>query len=199
MGNYTFKQRMAHAFKKYGYYMLLGVLLLGFLLTIIIASANSDTVEDIPNNDNIVDTNTQTTMTYMPVLNASIYKGYYGDELVYNETLKQWETHNGIDFQVANGSAVYSISDGVVKDVYSNVLEGNVVVIEHEDGIVSTYASLDDNILVKEGDHIKGGAEIGKVSASATSESDAGAHLHFSMTDDGKKIDPAAYLDIEVK
>ena len=199
MENYTTKQKIFGFMKRYGYYILLAVALVAFLITLIIASNSSSNNNGVPDNGNIVDTNTQVVTPYMPVLNATIYKGYFGDTLAYNETLKQWETHNGIDFQVANGSSVYSILDGVVTSVYSNVLEGNVVVIEHENGLVSTYASLSDDLKVAKGDTIKGGEEIGQVSSSATSESDAGAHLHFSMTDNGQKIDPASYLEIEVK
>ena len=83
--------------------------------------------------------------------------------------------------------------------MYSNILEGSVVVVEHEDGIVSTYGSLDENVLVKEGDSVNRGQELGKISQTSSSELDAGAHLHFSITDNGNKIDPASYLNIETK
>ena len=196
---YSRKQKITNFLKRYGYYFLLGVAGLAVIITLIIIGVGSSSVdEDIPTGG-VVDTNSSALVTYMPVLNASIYKGYFGDELTYNETLKQWETHNGVDFQVANGSSVYAIRDGVVKDVYSNLLEGNVVVLEHDDGLVSTYGSLDSNLLVKVGDKVDGGQEIGYVSSSATSEADADAHLHFGLTDNGKKIDPASYLDIYVK
>ena len=196
MENTTFMQKMKNVFKKYGYYMLLGVLVLSIVLTLIIVGITSS------NDEQAIDT-TPTTSTsvspYLPVLNASIYKGYYGDELMYNATLKQWETHNGIDFQAASGSKVYSILDGKVKDVYSNILEGKVIVIEHEDGLISTYSSLDEEVSVEKGDSVNRGQEIGTISETATSEADAGAHLHFSLTDNGKKIDPASYLNIETK
>ena len=198
MENYTLKQKMSSFMKRFGYYILLGVALIAFILTLVIVSVSSNNNQE-PTDGNIVDTNTQVVKTYLPVLNATIYKGFYGDELAYNETLKQWETHNGVDFQVASGSSVYSMMDGTVSSVYSNILEGNVVVIEHENGLVSCYGSLDNDVMVKEGDKVSGGQEIGKVATTATSESDAGAHLHFSLTDNGKKIDPASYLEIEVK
>lgn len=196
MENYTLKQKMISFMKRFGYYILLAFVVIAFILTLVLVSSSSN---NNTNTGNIVDTNTQVVSPCMPVLNATIYKGYFGDKLTYNETLKQWETHNGIDFQVASGAPVYSILDGVVTSVYSNLLEGNVVVIEHENGLVSTYGSLDKDIVVEMGDKVKCGETIGKVATSATSEGDAGAHLHFSMTDNGKKIDPASYLEIEVK
>jgi len=196
MENYTLKQKIKDVFKRYGYYMLLGVFLLTVVVTLIIVGVNSSkpTLDEEPT----IPTNTTIT-PYMPVLNATIYKGYFADELVYNETLKQWETHNGIDFQVANGSKVYSILDGKVVDVYSNLLEGTVVVVEHNDGLKSCYGSLDDEVSVNVGDTVSRGDEIGCVSTSANSESDAGAHLHFSMFENDKKVDPASYLNISTK
>lgn len=190
----SIKLKMKNVFKRYGYYMLLGVMLIGVVLTIVLVGANG------VKKSNVDSTPTSSSITpYMPVLNASIYKGYYGDELVYNSTLKQWETHNGIDFTAASGSKVYSILDGVIVDVYSNILEGSVVVVEHADGIVSTYGSLDENVSVKEGDRVNRGQELGSISTTSSSEVDAGAHLHFAMTDNGNKIDPAAYLNIQTK
>lgn len=189
MENSTFKQKMTNILKRYGYYFILGILVVGAILTmILIGVSDSKKQQSVPTSTKIT--------PYMPVLNATLYKEYYGDELCYNATLKQWETHNGIDLQVASGSSVYSILDGKVKDIYSNILEGTVVVIEHDNGLVSQYASLDSDLKVKIGDEVSRGDIIGAVSESANAESDAGAHLHFSMFDNDKKIDPAAYLNI---
>jgi murein DD-endopeptidase MepM/ murein hydrolase activator NlpD len=201
MNNTDTKQKINKFFKKNGYYLLIGIAMFAVVLTLILVAVTGGDGDAgvINKDDDIVDTNSSAIITYMPVLNAKIYKGYYGDELVYNETLKQWETHNAVDFQVASGSSVYAMRDGVVKDVYSNLLEGCVVVIEHDNGLVSSYGSLDANVLVEEGDVVNGGQEIGYVSTSATNETDADAHLHFGLTDNGKKIDPASYLDINVK
>ena len=65
--------------------------------------------------------------------------------------------------------------------------------------MVSTYGSLDEQVKVKVGDEVNRGQELGTISSTATSEADAGAHLHFSLLDNGKKIDPASYLNIEIK
>ena len=190
MENYTFKQKVIDVVKRYGYYMLLGVLVLGAVLALIVVgvSSNKDADETVPTNSAVT--------PFMPVLNATLYKDFYGDELIYNSTLKQWETHNGIDLQVANGSKVYSILDGEVADIYTNVLEGTVVVVEHENGLTSCYGSLDSNVNVEIGDSVSRGDELGVVSTSASAEADAGTHLHFSMYENDKKIDPASYLDI---
>lgn len=190
MENLTLKQKMTNVFKRYGYYFILGILVIGAILTMVLVGVSNKKESDV------TPTNSSSITPYMPVLNATLYKGYYGDELSYNATLKQWETHNGIDLQVASGSSVYSILDGKVKDVYSNVLEGNVVVIEHGNGLLSEYGSLGSDVKVKIGDDVSRGDVIGTVSESANCELEAGAHLHFSMFEGDKKIDPAAYLNI---
>jgi len=84
-----------------------------------------------------------------------------------------------------------------VIDVYNNYLEGTVVKIEHDNGLVSEYGSLDEDVKVKEGDTVQSNAIIGFVSASANAEANEGSHLHFTMYDEaGKKIDPAGYLSL---
>lgn len=190
MENLTLKQKMTNVLKRYGYYFILGILVVGAVLTMILVGVSES------NKNKLTPTNSSTITPYMPVLNATLYKGYFADELTYNSTLKQWETHNGIDLQVASGSSVYSILDGKVKDVYTNILDGTVIVIEHNNGLTSEYSSLGSDVKVKVGDNVSRGDIIGAVSESANRELEAGAHLHFSMNDNGKKIDPAAYLNI---
>lgn len=190
MENLTLKQKMTNVLKRYGYYFILGILVVGAVLTMILVGVSES------NKNKLAPTNSSTITPYMPVLNATLYKGYFADELTYNSTLKQWETHNGIDLQVASGSSVYSILDGKVKDVYTNILDGTVIVIEHNNGLTSEYSSLGSDVKVKVGDDVSRGDIIGAVSESANRELEAGAHLHFSMYDNGKKIDPAAYLNI---
>ncbi len=194
MGNLTVKQKMIYVLKKYGYYFILGFLLAGLILIIAIASTKTNNLQD-----EITEPTGATITPYLPVANATIYKGYYGDSLCFNETLNQWETHKAIDFSVATGSKVFAILDGTIKDIYTNILEGTVVVVEHENGLVSSYGSLDENVLVSKGDKISRGDEIGSVGTSATCEASAGAHLHFSLMEDGEKIDPSAYLNISNK
>lgn len=194
MDNKSFSQKLKEGVKKYAYYIVLGVMLLAVVLTLVVVGVVGSKHDNEPTKNVSVSVS-----PFLPLLNATIYKDYSMDALVYNATLKQWETHDGIDLQSASGSSVYSILDGKVVDVYSNILEGAVVVIEHEDGLRSTYASLDEDVLVEEGDMVNRGQELGTISDSSSSEASAGAHLHFSLDDNGKKIDPASYLNIATK
>ena len=116
-----------------------------------------------------------------------------------NETLKQFEAHLGVDFVASAGSKVYSVLDGNVLEVGNNYLQGNYVIIQHDDGLKSIYSSLDENISVAKGDKVDKGDIIGAVGSSAYGELETGSHLHFELLDNDKKIDPSGYLNIENK
>ena len=191
-------QKIRGFMKKYGYYLLVGFCLLALALIIIISTTlNKSTVQQ--NNNNNQEVNATATTFTLPVLNATVYKEYNDKSLVYNKTLNQWEAHKSIDFLVASGSNVYAIADGTVKEVYTNYLEGTVVVIEHGDNLTSKYGSLKEEVSVKVGDKVKKGDVIGTASDSAMRETDIGTYLHFEMLEGETKVDPAGYLNISNK
>ncbi len=72
---------------------------------------------------------------------------------------------------------------------------GNYVVIEHSDGILSKYGHLYPNsISVSVGQTVKQGQKIGMVGNSGSS---TGCHLHFEIWENGVKVDPLNYVDID--
>ena len=138
--------------------------------------------------------------TYIvPVKNATIAKDYSASELQYNDTLKQWEIHKAIDFITTDDTQVYAISNGTVSNVYTNYLEGTVIEITHDKGLVSVYKSLNKDIKVAVGDKVSGGQVIANVSDSMAQELNSSSHLHFELIKSGNKINPADYLDLGSK
>ena len=207
---YVFKQKISDFFRYYGSYVIATVLLLVFavsMVVIAIVSSSAPVVnegniqDDIPSvNDTPVETPVGSVITYaLPLVNPTIAMGYYDKELVYNNSLKQWETHRSLDLVSSDSTNVMSIADGVVEKVYSNYLEGNVIVIAHDNGLRSSYASLDDNISLSVGDSVSKGQVIATMSDSAYSELNSGAHLHFTLYDNNEKVDPMAYLSLADK
>lgn len=94
---------------------------------------------------------------------------------------KNMKWHNGIDLRAKIGTAVYAVSDGIVK--VAKINEGGIntgygkyVVIEHND-FCSLYAHL-DSYIVKVGQKIKAGQLIGYSGNTGDSE---GPHLHFEI------------------
>ena len=116
------------------------------------------------------------------------------DQLAYDATLGDWRTHDGIDIQAAAGTAVVAASAGTVLSVEQDDRLGTTVVIDHQNGHITTYASLQQETSVLSGDEVVAGQIIGTVGNTSLSEAGLGAHLHFSVTKDGEPIDPNAFL-----
>lgn len=190
------KNKFVSFIKKYGYLFLIGLAFAVIVVMMVVSTVVSSRRSNVPN----IQETGATTITYgLPVLNASVLLDYSDKELAYNATLKKWSAHKSIDFQVASGSEVYSIADGIVEKIYTNSLEGTVIQIRHANNLLSEYASLSDTVAVKKGDTVTKGQVIGTASDSAMSESHAGAHLHFTMYEGDKKVDPNGYLSISNK
>ena len=114
--------------------------------------------------------------------------------LSYNQTTRDWRTHNGVDIGAEAGTQVVSAADGVVYTTYVDDLMGTTVVIRHEDGYVSCYSSLAEELSVSAGDQVTMGQAIGTVGETALIETALGPHVHFSVTCNDEKMDPAEFL-----
>lgn len=140
-----------------------------------------------------IDVDTKPTVV-LPMQNATIGMDYHDDKLVKWDTLDLWQWHPAVDF-VGSG-AVVAVLDGKVIDVEKTSIDGNVVTIEHADGYVSIYKSLDSAITVNKGDTVKAGDKIGAASSSMMSELNTGAHLHFELKKNGVYVNPATLIPI---
>ena len=116
------------------------------------------------------------------------------DALAYNETLGDWRTHDGIDIAAAVGTPVLAACSGTVTAIESDDLLGTCVRIVHDGGYESTYANLQSVPTVGEGQYVSAGQVIGSVGTTSLIESSSAPHLHFSVTKDGKAIDPNEFL-----
>jgi murein DD-endopeptidase MepM/ murein hydrolase activator NlpD len=98
--------------------------------------------------------------------------------------------HNGIDIAAPEGSPIKAAEAGTV--VFSGVVNGygNVVEIDHGNGIVTKYAHTQEN-LVSVGQQVRTGHVIARVGASGRS---TGPHLHFEVHKNGTPVDPRLFL-----
>lgn len=151
------------------------------------------------NNNLTIQTSTETTTFNSPLANSTILKDYNSAELQYNDTLKQWEIHKGIDLVSDSSNEVFAIGNGTVTNLYTNYLEGTVIEISHSNGIVSVYKSLDQGVKVSLGDSIKAGQKIGTTSSSMARELNSGNHLHFEMLLNNELVNPNNYIDFSNK
>ena len=134
--------------------------------------------------------------TMSPVEGQTI-SGYAMEVLSYNQTTRDWRTHNGIDLAAEAGAPVRAAADGKVYTVYEDDAMGHVVVIRHTDGYTTKYASLSEDVAVKAGDTVTVGQTIGYAGDSAIVESGLGSHVHFAVTCYDEPMDPEAFLALE--
>ena len=133
--------------------------------------------------------------TAVPVEGQTVMD-YCMDCLGYNPTTRDWRTHDGMDIAAEAGTAVLAAADGTVYTVYEDETMGTTVVIRHDGGYVTTYASLDKTVSVAPGDQVKLGQQIGNVGSTALLESAMAEHVHFSVTCDGKTLDPEDFFKL---
>ena len=132
--------------------------------------------------------------TVRPVSGA-VTAAYSMDALAYNQTTRDWRTHNGVDIAAEAGTAVCAAADGTVYTVYEDDTMGMTVVISHESGYTTRYSSLGQEVPVKAGDPVTAGQTIGTVANTALMETAIGDHVHFSVSCDGKAVDPESFLN----
>lgn len=137
----------------------------------------------------------KTMKTAAPVAGEFVAE-YAMDCLSYNQTTRDWRVHNGVDIAAEAGTQVCAAADGTVYTVYEDETMGMTVVIRHDGGYVTKYASLAEEVSVAPGDAVQMGQVIGCVGQTALLESAIGDHVHFSVTCDDVSMDPADFLSL---
>ncbi len=135
----------------------------------------------------------------MPVENATILTDYTATSVVFNKTLNVYTGHLAIDFAAEAGTAVKAVFDGVVESVETSYLTGTTITIKHNDNLKTVYNSIEADEKLTAGATIKQGDVIGTVSDNNKQEYKDGAHLHFEVYENGKKISPYKYLAVTEK
>ena len=121
---------------------------------------------------------------------------YAMDCLSYNSTTRDWRVHDGIDIAAEAGTQVTAAAEGQVYTVYNDDTMGTTVVIRHQDGFVTVYASLAEEVMVSAGDQVALGQAIGTVGSTALLENALGDHLHFAVLCNDEEVDPAEFLNM---
>jgi murein DD-endopeptidase MepM/ murein hydrolase activator NlpD len=112
----------------------------------------------------------------------------FGTRRVFNGVTKS--VHQGLDYRVGPGTPVMAINSGTVLLARFLYFEGNCVVIDHGQGLLSLYLHLSE-LRVKEGQHVERGEELGLSGATGRA---TGPHLHLAVRWQGVYVNPAVLL-----
>lgn len=129
----------------------------------------------------------------MPV-SKTVGKVISGYGMRYHPILKYRRLHAGIDITAPTGTPIYATGDGIVRVAGRNQQGysgyGVVALIDHGFGVQTLYAHM-QGVKVRVGQKVKRGEQIGTVGSSGMS---AGAHLHYEVIVNDRKVDPVYYF-----
>lgn len=114
--------------------------------------------------------------------------GRFGARRVFNAQPRS--PHSGADFRASPGTVVRAVADGRVALAEEHYFAGRAVYLDHGDGLLSMSFHLSE-ILVRTGDEVRRGQEIGRVGATGRV---TGPHLHFGLRWHGARVDPALLI-----
>lgn len=114
----------------------------------------------------------------------------FGSVRIFNGTASS--PHQGLDFRVPSGTPVAAMNDGAVLLARPMFFEGNFVVLDHGQGLLTLYLHLSE-FKVKEGDVVKRGDVIGLSGGTGRA---TGPHLHVAVRWQGTYLDPARLMQL---
>jgi murein DD-endopeptidase MepM/ murein hydrolase activator NlpD len=99
--------------------------------------------------------------------------------------------HNGLDLANPNGGFIYAAGDGRIRYADYRGGYGNVVEIDHGQGVRTLYAHLSEiDQRLRPGDRVSGGTAIARMGATGNA---TGVHLHYEVWIGGLLVDPLHY------
>lgn len=99
-------------------------------------------------------------------------------------------THTGLDIACSTGTAIKVVSKGTVTFAQYNGSYGNLVKVDHGNGVETWYAHC-SKIYAKVGQEVSAGDVIAAVGSTGNS---TGAHLHLEIRINGQTVNPQNYL-----
>lgn len=98
--------------------------------------------------------------------------------------------HAGEDIAADEGSPVYAVLDGVVKEAGTAEMAGNYIRLDHGNGTETLYCHCSE-LYVQEGITVRKGDVIAAVGQTGLA---TGPHLHFELHENGNSVDPQKIL-----
>jgi len=139
-------------------------------------------------NDNEISYNFTEASFMWPHERNTLVASMFGNRL--NPINMEREFHTGIDIPAPTGASILAAKDGYVTFAGWRDLEGNTVVIAHDNGYTTIYAHA-SYIHVQEGQFVQQGEVIALVGETGEA---TGPHLHFEIRQDNFAIDPLSFF-----
>jgi lipoprotein NlpD len=98
--------------------------------------------------------------------------------------------HDGIDIAAPEGTAVGAAAAGTVIYAGEQAGYGSIVIVRHDDGLVTLYAHA-SRLLVEEGARVRRGDPVARVGQTGRT---TGPHLHFEVREGTRPRNPLLYL-----
>ena len=128
---------------------------------------------------------------FLPPVSAPV-SDLFGTERVFNQEVQS--RHQGLDFAAPAGTPVHAINRGIVLLARPMYFEGNFIVVDHGQGLLSLYLHLSE-FKVKEGEEVTPGQIIALSGGTGRA---SGAHLHLAIRWQGVYLDPAKLLKLPI-
>ena len=116
----------------------------------------------------------------------------FGTARVFNQQVQS--RHQGLDYAAPAGTPVHAVNGGMVVLARPLFFEGNCVVVDHGQGLLSLYLHLSE-FKVKEGEEIQAGQAIALSGGTGRA---SGPHLHLAIRWHGVYLDPAILLKLKM-
>jgi murein DD-endopeptidase MepM/ murein hydrolase activator NlpD len=116
----------------------------------------------------------------------------FGSQRIFNGEAQR--PHWGLDFRVPTGTPVAAMNQGTVLLARFLYFEGNCVVIDHGQGLLTLYFHLSE-FKVKEDDQVKRGQVVGLSGGTGRA---TGPHLHVAVRWQGAYLDPARLMRLRL-
>jgi murein DD-endopeptidase MepM/ murein hydrolase activator NlpD len=129
--------------------------------------------------------------SFAPPVKAEI-SDVFGVQRVFNGSVQS--THQGLDFRVPAGTQVNAVNSGRIILARPLFFEGNCVVIDHGQGLLTLYLHL-SKFSVKEGDVVEKGQQIGVSGGTGRA---TGPHLHLAVRWQGVYLNPQILLGLHL-